>query len=275
MEPSREISVPLVMSTSPSSAVTFAVAPLAHALEMDMRMARDNASYRDSVARRFRSGRLGHRTHNRIANNLNVDAGYSTYSDTDTDTEREGDAGWEFTWRSAFTDCAEIEPLWAECCELTEEKQNRLLAPKVKPLVPPAAVGVPPIGRRPLAKDSKRILKKYSGADFFDSLNKELHAFLHHASPGPAAAASGKKGSGLSYVLLMTHMSDLYGVAAAGGHLEFTFRDSYHRKILHALCEYYSLVSRSKTLDSGERVTVIKRPRRPLVLPCLRLEDLQ
>jgi hypothetical protein len=48
------------------------------------------------------------------------------------------------------------------------------------------------------------------GADFFEALNKELHSFLHHASP-VAAAAGGKKGAGLSYVLLMTHTSDLYG----------------------------------------------------------------
>jgi hypothetical protein len=115
MEPLREMSTPLVLSTSPSSAVTFAVAPLAHALDMDMYVlhmlpsstAADEwhvtthptatLSRVDSALAAWATARItasptvcrvccSSLSHSRLSD-LNVDAGYSTYSDTDTDTE--------------------------------------------------------------------------------------------------------------------------------------------------------------------------------------------
>ena len=78
------------------------------------------------------------------------------------------------------------------------------------------------------------------------------------------------------YQLVAAHQSELYTIrVSTSTSLALTFKDSYHRLLFHGVCSFFKLSSVStkrrslgdidcllgRWAESGERLTIVRRPR--------------
>lgn len=109
-----------------------------------------------------------------------------------------------------------------------------------------------------------------TGSAFLQNLESEMKSF--------ASAVT-------EYKLVAKHESELYTIRVSSAtSLVLTFKDSYHRLLFHGICTYFRLSSVSthrfsvvcpecdspslgRWSESGERLTVVRRPRSMAPLP--------
>jgi len=196
---------------------------------------------RDSLNSRMKIGRPGSRRYRHWENEF-----FLLKNLSETESECESD-DWDESYAPSYGAFAMVfeegnREIWEPFVDTTEEQQRILLAEyesddsfeeTFHAVSPPEAFAL-------LRKRSQRTLKRHKKSRLLEQMDGVIFAFMNGH--------------------LYDDQLDFLRQDDSGETLIFSFSEKFHRHMLHALCEFYDLVSYSVDITE-ERVTVV-HPRR-------------